>query len=262
MHEFTDKVVVVTGGTSGIGRAVATRFASGGAHVFITGRRADGAAVAAEIGARFEHCDAADEASVARVFAAVAESVGSIDVFIANAGIAADEGSLESLPATEMQQLMDVNVNGVFLALKYAPRHMRDGGSIITTGSVAGSGTTNPGAAVYSASKAAVSYLTRTCAIELAPRNIRANTVCPAVIAGTGMMTADDGGEEARLMASLTALGRMGRVDEAVGAYLFLASDESSFITGQEIRVDGGMTAGFGLPVLEAVGRSLGMPTD
>jgi NAD(P)-dependent dehydrogenase (short-subunit alcohol dehydrogenase family) len=260
LSEFDDKTVLVTGGTSGIGRAVAEGFAAAGARVTILGRRADGAAAAAKMGARFEYCDVTSEDSVATAFAAVADSVGRIDVLVANAGIAVDEGSLESLAIDDMQRLMDVNVNGVFLALKYGPRHMRDGGSIVATGSVAGSGTANPGAAVYSASKAAVSYLTRTSAIELAPRGIRANTVCPAVIAGTGMMTEDDGSEEARLLASLTALGRMGRLDEVVGAYLFLASDSASFITGQEIRVDGGMTAGFGLPLLDAVGRSIGAP--
>ncbi len=262
MSEFADKVVLVTGGTSGIGRAVAARFAGEGARVVITGRRADGDVVGEAIGARFLHCDVTSEDSVAKAFADVADSYDGIDILVANAGIAADEGSLETFPSAEMQRLMDVNVNGVFLALQYGARHIRDGGAIITTGSVAGSGTTNPGAAVYSASKAAVNYLTRTCAIELAPRGIRANTVCPAVIAGTGMMTEDDGSVEAQLLASLTAFGRMGRLEEAVGAYLFLASEAASFITGQEIRVDGGMTAGFGLPLFDAVGRSIAAPVE
>jgi NAD(P)-dependent dehydrogenase (short-subunit alcohol dehydrogenase family) len=152
-----------------------------------------------------------------------------------------------------MRKIIDVNVCGAFLALKYGPGRMNEGGSIIATGSVAGSGTTNPGSAVYAASKAAVEYLVRTSALELASRNIRANTVCPAVIAGTGMMVEDDGGPEATLFGNLTALGRMGRIDEVVGLYNFLASDSSSFITGQAIRVDGGMTAGVGQPALSAL---------
>lgn len=258
MHSLKGKVALVTGGTGGIGLAVARNFVDAGATVTITGRRSDGQALAADIGADFDRCDATDEAEVARCFAAMEKAHGKIDILVVNAGIAADEGSLESFATEDMERLVDVNLKGVFLALKYGPRHMNDGGSIITTGSVAGAGTTNAGSAVYSASKAGVAYLTRTCAIELAPRDIRANTVCPALIAGTGMMTDDNGSDEARLLASLTAFGRMGRIDEAVGAYNFLASDAASFITGQELRVDGGMTAGIGLPVFDGLSASLG----
>jgi NAD(P)-dependent dehydrogenase (short-subunit alcohol dehydrogenase family) len=154
-----------------------------------------------------------------------------------------------------MRKIIDINVCGTFLALKYGPGHMNDGGSIIATGSVAGSGTTNPGSAVYAASKAAVAYLVRTSALELAPRNIRANTVCPAVIGGTGMMVDDDGSPEAKFFSNLTALGRMGRVEDVVGIYNFLASESSTFISGQELRVDGGMTAGLGQPLLEAMSQ-------
>jgi NAD(P)-dependent dehydrogenase (short-subunit alcohol dehydrogenase family) len=154
-----------------------------------------------------------------------------------------------------MKRILNVNLIGVFLALKYAPRYMANGGSIITTGSAAGSGTTNPGGGVYAASKARAAYLTRTCALELASRSIRANCVCPAVIAGTGMMTSDDGGPEARLLSKMTALGRMGRQDEVVGIYNFLASSASTFMTGQELRVDGGMTAGFGQALISQLAR-------
>ncbi len=254
MQEFKDKVVVVTGGTSGIGRAVAASFAADGADVVITGRREEGDQVAKEIGARFERCDVTDESAVARLFG----SVGDLDVLVANAGVAVDEGSLDTLEAADMQLLMDANVKGIFLTLKYGTPNIRHGGAVVTTGSVAGSGTTNAGAAVYSASKAAVAYLTRTCAIESAAQGIRANTVCPAVIAGTGMMTEENGSDEARLYASLTALGRMGRLEEVVGAYKFLASSAASFITGQEIRVDGGMTAGFGVPLFETLSQGIG----
>ena len=262
MHSLEGKIAVVTGGTSGIGLEVASSFVSSGARVTITGRRADGETVAANIGAQFERCDATDEDAVSRCFAGVEQAFGKIDVLVVNAGIAADEGSVEDFPTESMEHLFDVNLKGVFLALKYGPRYMRDGASIITTGSVAGAGTTNAGAAVYSASKAGVVYLTRTAAIELASRGIRANTVCPAVIAGTGMMTADDGSDEALLMSSLTAFGRMGRIDEVVGAYNFLASDASTFITGQELRVDGGMTAGIGSPIFDRLTAALCSPVQ
>lgn len=249
MHSLREKVALITGGTSGIGLAVARNFVDSGATVTITGRRDTGEQVASDIGASFIRCDATDEQQVAQCFDAVEQTHGKIDVLVINAGMADDEGSIEEFPTDKMKHMVDVNLGGVFIALKYGPRHMKDDGSIITTGSVAGAGTTNAGAGVYAASKAGVAYLTRTCAIEVASRGIRANTVCPALIAGTGMMTEDDGGPEAQLLSKLTAFGRMGRQDEVVGAYNFLASSASTFITGQELRVDGGMTAGIGNPI-------------
>jgi NAD(P)-dependent dehydrogenase (short-subunit alcohol dehydrogenase family) len=253
VHSLAGKVTVITGGTSGIGLVVARNFVESGAVVTITGRRDSGEQVASEIGADFIRCDATAEQQVADCFSAVESAHGKIDILVVNAGTADDEGSIEEYPTENMKHLIDVNLGGVFIALKYGPRHMNDDGSIITTGSVAGAGTTNAGSGVYSASKAGVAYLTRTCALEVAERGIRANTVCPALIAGTGMMTDDDGGPEAALLSKLTAFGRMGRQDEVVGIYNFLASDASTFITGQELRVDGGMTAGIGNPIFAAL---------
>lgn len=252
MHALTNKVAVITGGTSGIGLAVARNFIASGAKVVICGRR-DASELAAEIGATAKMLDVTNEEQVKTALAQVAADFGKIDVLVNNAGIADDEGSIEEFETDGMKRIMDINFFGAYYVLKYAPAQMNDGGSIINTGSVTGSGIAHAGAGAYAASKAGVAYLGRTSAIELAPRAIRVNTVCPAMIAGTGMMTEDDGGPQAKFLSTLTALGRMGKQDEVVGAYNFLASDASTFITGQELRVDGGATAGIGLPIFGAI---------
>lgn len=253
MNSLNDKMALICGATSGIGLAIAKNYIAHGAKVIITGRRESGEDTANQIGALFIRCDVSIEADVEACFNEAEQHLGKLDVLVINAGVADDEGSIEEFSGEGMKNIVAVNLNGVFYALKYGPRHMNDGGSIINTGSVAGSGITHAGTGVYAATKAAGAYLARTAAIENAPREIRVNTVCPAMIAGTGMMVADDGSDDAKFLGTLTAFGRMGRQDEVVGAYNFLASDASTFITGQEIRVDGGVSAGFGLPVFEAI---------
>ncbi len=254
MHSLQNKNALITGATSGIGLSVAKNFVDQGATVIITGRRAEGEQIAHDIGARFLRCDATDEADVQKCLTDAEKALGKMDIFVVNAGCADDEGSIEEFASDGMDRIVDLNLKGTFYALKHAPAHLKDGASIIYTGSVAGSGLTHAGSGVYSASKAGGAYLMRTSAIELAPRQIRVNAICPALIADTGMMVADDGNDEAQFLSTLTAFGRMGRQDEVVGLYNFLASDSSSFITGQEIRVDGGMSAGLGLPLFGAIG--------
>jgi NAD(P)-dependent dehydrogenase (short-subunit alcohol dehydrogenase family) len=199
-----------------------------------------------------------DEAEVNAAFKAATQD-GKLDVLILNAGIAVDTEGLAATPSQVMRDIMETNVMGVYFGLKLAPTYMNDGGSIITTGSAAGSGITTFGSGEYAASKAAAAYLTRTAAIEFADRAIRANVVCPAAIAGTGMMVADDGNPMAQFYATLTALGRMGNDTEAVALYRFLASEESSFITGQEIRIDGGATAGISGPITGMIAEKVGL---
>ena len=253
MNTLQDKTALICGATSGIGLAVASNFISNGAKVIITGRRESGGDIASQIGAEFIRCDVSIESDVQACFDEAEKRLGKLDVLVINAGVADDEGSIEEFSSEGMKSLVEVNLNGVFYSLKYGPSHMNDGGSIINTGSVAGSGITHAGTGVYAATKAAGIYLARTAAIENAPREIRVNSVCPAMIAGTGMMVDDDGSDDAKFLGTLTAFGRMGKQDEVVGAYNFLASDAATFITGQEIRVDGGVSAGIGLPVFEAI---------
>lgn len=253
MHSLAGKQAVILGGTSGIGLAVAQNFISTGANTLITGRRSEGKQIAEDIGAVYRRCDVTDEEDVQSTLNAIEDAIGKVDILVINAGIAADEESIESLDSRTMDAMVDVNLKGTFYALKYGPALLKDGASVIFTGSVAGSGITHAGSAVYAASKAGGAYLARASAIENAPRGIRVNCVCPALIADTGMMVADDGNDTAAFLSKLNAFGRMGRQDEIVGIYNFLASDASTFITGQEIRVDGGMTAGLGLPLFNAI---------
>lgn len=257
MHRLDDKTALITGGGSGLGAAMARNFAAAGARVIIAGR-SDAGALAAEIGGRFVTMDVTREESVRAGLAAATEG-GRLDILALNAGIARDLESLESAPVEALREMLAVNVTGVWFGLKYGPAHMNDGGAILVTGSAAGSGMTTVGNAEYAASKAAAAYLARTAAIELAPRAIRVNVLAPAALSGTGMMVEDDGSPLARFFGGLTALGRMGAPEDAAALANFLASDASRFITGQEIRVDGGMTAGFGLPLIEALSQKVGL---
>jgi len=259
MHSLDDKHAFITGGASGIGRAIAENYVANGANVTIADFSESGEEVATEVGATFVHCDVSDEEQVVAAYEQAVEANGPLQVIVLNAGIAPMVESLETSPTKVMRKIVDVNLMGVYFGLKHGLPHLSDGGSIITAGSAAGSGTTTFGHAEYSATKAGAAYLTKTVAIEQAHRGIRANVVCPACIAGTGMMTENDGGPEATLMSSLTALGRMGRMDEVVSLYNYLASDSSAFITGQEIRIDGGMTAGIVGPLFGLAAEKAGL---
>jgi 3alpha(or 20beta)-hydroxysteroid dehydrogenase len=247
MYSLKNKKAFITGATSGIGLAIAKNFVENGADVLICGRR-DGEAIAEEIGATFLKLDVTDESAFQTV---LKNTGGNLDIVVLNAGIAEDTDGLENTPSDIFKKIIEVNLKGVYHGLKFSPKYMNDNGSIIVTGSAAGSGITTFGYGEYAASKAGAAYLARTSAIELASRQIRVNVVAPASIADTGMMVPDDGSETANFYGALTALGRMGRVDEVVPLYNFLAGDGSTFITGQEIRVDGGMTSGFGMSIVE-----------
>lgn len=244
-----DKAAFITGGISGIGLAVAQRFIAAGARVVVTDIR-DGRDIAAEMGAMFIQANVADEAAMARAFTQAEEAVGKLDVVVNNAGIG-DLGPLDAIDAALWDKVMRVNVYGVFHGIKHGARHMNDGGSIINTASQAAF-TTMHGFEPYSASKSAVVSLTQTAAVELGPRGIRVNAVCPTSI-HTPLVPPDD--PEFAVTRVFTQFGRVGETEDVVGLYHFLAADESRFITGQAILVDGGWTAGLSQGVTEMVAR-------
>ena len=254
MFSLENKVALITGGTKGIGLEIAKSYVKAGAKVVISGT-SDGTVAAAEIGAVAKILDVSKSDDYNRVLDEVKKEFGAIDILVLNAGIAGDVGFIEESPESFFDRCIAVNLKGVYLGLKYGPRNMNDGGSIIVTGSAAGSGTTAPGQGEYAASKAGAAYLARTSALELAPRNIRVNVVAPASIYGTGMMDYPEDSDELALFRNLTALGRMGKPEELVGLYIYLASKASSFVTGEEIRIDGGLNAGITLPVAERISR-------
>ena len=247
---FQDKVVLVTGGTSGIGRATALAFAKAGAKVVIAGRReSEGQAVVSEIKsaggkAVFVRADVAHEAEVKALVDQTVATYGRLDVAFNNAGIEW-LGPLTEASEVDYRRTFDTNVWSIITSLKYeVPAMLKNGGgSIINTSSIAGH-LGFPGASVYVASKHAVEGLTKTAALEFAKQGIRVNAVAPAAIE-TAMVDRFVGaeGDQRAGLASMHPIGRLGHVEEIAGAVLFLASDAASFITGESLKVDGGFTA-------------------
>jgi NAD(P)-dependent dehydrogenase (short-subunit alcohol dehydrogenase family) len=247
MGKFDNKVVVVTGGTSGIGLATAKAFAAEGASVFITGRRQEVLDKAVKaIGGRVTgvRADVAKLEDIDRLYDAVQQAHAQIDVLFANAG----GGSFAPLGAIDekhFDETFATNVKGVLFTVQKALPLLRDGGSIVLTGSVTGSSGT-PAFSVYSATKAAVRNFARNWILDLKDRHIRVNVVSPGLIDTAGLNDLFGGGAQADgVKAGLTAnipSGRVGQAAEIAQAVMFLASDAASFVNGAELFVDGGMT--------------------
>jgi NAD(P)-dependent dehydrogenase (short-subunit alcohol dehydrogenase family) len=253
MSVLSGKVAIITGGTSGIGASIATRFVEEGAKVVIAGlRREEGAARVQALGAaaRFMRTDVADEEAVKALVEHALAEFGRLDCLINNAGIPGRPAGIADVNMQDFDRLMDVHVRGVVLGMKYAaPLMSRQGaGSIINVGSIAGlrAGISSH---FYSAAKAAVAHLTCCVAYELAGKGVRVNSISPGAIvtgifakaAGLPASVADTTAEGLTgLFARAQPLPRAGMPDDIAAAAVYLASDASSFITGQDLVIDGG----------------------
>ena len=238
MSTLSAKVAVVIGGHGGIGGAIAERFATEGATVYASSRRTQARDVERGAGRLLERSlDASDVTALAAFFDSVRREAGRVDVLVVNAGLS-EFAPLEAINEEHFDRTFALNVRALLFATQAATAIMPDGGAIVLIGSIAAAIGTK-GYGVYGASKAAVRSLARTWAHELAPRNIRVNVVAPGPT-DTAMMAATSA-EVREQLNTLIPLGRMARVEEVASAALFLASEQSSFITGAELPVDGGM---------------------
>lgn len=249
MRSLENKVALITGATSGIGREAALLFAAEGAKVVVSGRRvAEGEAVVAEIRkaggeATFVRADVSKSADVAALVAATTKTYGAIDVAFNNAGIEGAFAPLADLTEAVVDDLLAINVKGAFLSLQHEVPALSPGASIIFNASiVADIGMS--GATAYAATKGAIVALARAAAVELAPSKIRVNVVSPGVTLTEMAERVFGGAESASAIGGrLQPLGRIATPLDIARAALFLASEQSSFITGQVLNIDGGYTA-------------------
>lgn len=244
-ERFRDKVVVITGGTEGIGLETAKSFAAEGAFVYITGRRQerlDEALKEIGNGVVGVQGDVSDSVAVDRLYARIRQDHNRVDVVFANAGVS-ESAPIGGIEADHFDRLFNINVKGTVFTVQKALPLMSAGGSVVLTGSGAGSkGFAN--LSIYSATKAAIRSFARTWTVDLKSRGIRVNVVSPGMVLTPAMATYlqdNDGAEE--WMKKAIPFGRLADTDEVAKTVLFLASSESSFVGGEELMVDGGFVA-------------------
>jgi NAD(P)-dependent dehydrogenase (short-subunit alcohol dehydrogenase family) len=246
--KLNGKVALVTGGTSGIGKATAIAFARAGAKVVLTGRREkEGAQVVAEIkklggDAAFIRADVAKDTDVKAMVDFTVAKYGRLDVAFNNAGVEW-KGPLEKATEAEYRRIFDINVWGVLNSMRHEiPVMLKNGGGAIVNTSSGAGHVGLPEVSVYVASKHAVEGLTKSVALEFARQNIRINAVAPGVIA-TEMFDRFAGDELRDQITSITPVGRVGAAEEIAAAVLYLCSDEAKFTIGTSLAVDGGYVA-------------------
>jgi 3-oxoacyl-[acyl-carrier protein] reductase len=246
MSILTEKVALVTGGSRGIGAAIAKRLAKDGASVAITYARDASAASAVVKAIELNggkalaiQADAADVKAVKHAVEKTVATFGRLDVLVNNAGTAIPK-TFEETTLEEMDRIIDINIRGVFAATQAALKHMKDGGRIITIGSAVGERAASPLLVPYSATKGAVKMFTQALSREVGSRGITVNNVQPGPI-DTDLNPAS--GDWAVPQKAATALDRYGKVDEIAAMVAFVAGPESSYITGANLTVDGGMNA-------------------
>jgi NAD(P)-dependent dehydrogenase (short-subunit alcohol dehydrogenase family) len=249
--KFLDKVVLITGASSGIGRATAIAFAKEGAKVVLASRRApESLTVVSTIAAAggealFVQTDVAEPSSVEALIHKTITTYGKIDIAFNNAGIEGTPAPFAEHSLENFDAIMDINVRGVFLTMQYEIREMlkASGGTIVNNASMGGL-IGFPNLAAYIASKHAVLGLTKTAALEYVRSNLRINAVCPGMIDTDMFDRLWDGDQQAKQdVAASTPAGRMGTPEEIAHSVLFLCSEEASFITGHSFVVDGAYTA-------------------
>ena len=245
MNRLAGKVALVTGGNSGIGLATAKRFVNEGAYVYITGRReAELAAAVKEIGSNVAGVqgDVSNPADLDRLFAQIQQEKGRLDILFANAGIA-KYAALGTVTEELFDSIFDINVKGLLFTVQKALPLLPDGASIILNASVVGSKGL-PANSVYSATKAAVRSFARTWTSDLKDRRIRVNAISPGAIDTPGLSdllgSSEVGQQRMKMLSTVIPHGRLGVPDEVAKAVVFLASDESRYVTGAELFVDGG----------------------
>jgi NAD(P)-dependent dehydrogenase (short-subunit alcohol dehydrogenase family) len=279
MGRLDGKAALITGGASGIGEATVRLFAAEGARVVIADVQDErGRRLAGELGgtAVYQHCDVGREADVQAAVGQAVERFGRLDCIFNNAGYAGIGGPIEDTPVEKFDETMGVLLRGVFLGMKHAaPVMKRQGtGSIISTASVAGL-RTGYGPHVYSTAKAAVIHLTRSVAMELGEHGVRVNCICPGGIAtpifGKAFgMDADAADQAVTVMKSALTqfqpIRRSGLPDDIAQAALWLASDDSTFVNGHALVVDGGLTGGRqwseGKALRQMLRAALGLPDN
>jgi len=238
------KIAVVTGGSSGIGLATAQRFVQEGAYVLITGRRQSELDKAVnQIGKNVTdvQADVSNLEDLRRLYDVVKQQKGRIDILFANAGIA-ESAPLGSITEDHFDKIFNINVKGLLFTVQRALPLFQDGGSIILTSSVGGSKGT-PALSVYNATKAAIRSFARSWTVDLKHRKIRVNAISPGPINTPAVSRLFENGQQAEQVKTTLLnipMGRMGNPDEVAKAVAFLASDDSSYITGIELFVDGG----------------------